>query len=150
MINKIIFLTLFFLLLSCRSYRHFESKSIYLFKNNGIIVGSIETIEPTYWEKDDGNIDSLRIEYNLDVSRFLNILKNSKFKKMRQKPFLHPEYAVIMYNEGEKDTLYLDENLEKGYLTRSKIKFENKKDLLYNYFKEMSFLTEETIYQRQK
>ncbi|MDQ7959671.1 hypothetical protein [Flavobacterium lindanitolerans] len=44
--------------------------------------------------------------------------------------FINPKYAFLVAYQGKKDTLYMDENLRKGYYKNAHIEIEDKKGLL--------------------
>jgi hypothetical protein len=124
-----------------------QVEEIVLYQNTGEVDRSYDVTEATFWDfKDNGDIDSLKVD---NVIGFRDVYNKVLKKTYKEKPFLNPEYAIIIKISKDIDTIYLNENLNKGYSTNKVVMFKDDSDLMYMYFDKKTFLTERTIYFRK-
>ncbi|WP_299249067.1 hypothetical protein [uncultured Aquimarina sp.] len=149
MIRKIIFIISVFFLLACAATEKEEIISVQVYKSNGLVDIPFDVIESTFWDfKNKGDLDSLMIT-NSKTKEFSNVINELDMQKLEEKPFMNPEYAIVLSYETKNDTIYMDENLKKGYLTQKKLMFKDDNDLIYQLLIKEEFLTERTIYFRK-
>ena len=137
MIRLYLFLPLFLIInnlfFSCSG----KVDCIIIYQNTGEIDRSYDVIESTFWDfKNSGDIDSLKITNSNEISNLYNIFKEAKKEAYLEKPFLHPEYAIILSYNRKNDTLYIEENLKEAYLVENKYMFEIKNGSLFDFFEE--------------
>lgn len=118
-------------------------KEVVLYQNTGEIDRAYDVTEATFWDfKKDGDIDSLKIK---NIIYFDNLYNKLSKKSYKEKPFLNPEYAVIIKTYRKTDTIYLNAKLDKGYSINHLTMFEDINDrMLLKFFKEKQFLTQHT------
>ncbi|WP_106795192.1 hypothetical protein [Aquimarina sp. Aq78] len=145
MIKNIILICL--IMIFCSGCNGQASEEVVLYQNTGEVDRSYDVTEATFWDfKSNGDIDSLRIN---NVVGFNNIYSKVLKSPYKEKPFLNPEYAIIIKTSKNIDTIYLNENLNKGYSANKVIMFKDENDLIYEYFNKNTFLTERTVYFRK-
>jgi|SRR5690554_1713701 len=118
-------------------------QEVVLYQNTGKIDRAYDITEGTFWDfKKMGDIDSLKIE---NAVEFKNLYCNLLKKSYKEKPFLNPEYAVIIKTSKEVDTIYLNDKLDKGYSINKLIMFEDiNNEILLAYFRDKQFLSRQT------
>jgi hypothetical protein len=137
--NMILVLIALVLFISCND----PIKEVVLYQNTGEIDRTYDVTEDTFWDfKKDGDIDSLTIKSTVDFNSLYSKLLKKPYK---EKPFLNPEYAIIIKTSKKTDTIYLNDKLDKGYSIEQLIMFEDVNDkILLTYFREKQFLTQHT------
>lgn len=117
-----------------------QIQDIVFYQNTGKVDRSYDVTEETFWDfKAQGDIDSLVVK---DFGDFSGYYRNIVKKPYENKPFMNPEYAVIIKTSKSIDTIYINDKLDKGYSVGESTMFEDK--TLYIYFKQKRFLTQHT------
>lgn len=115
-----------------------------LYKTTGKIDRGYDVTEATFWDfKKYGDIDSLNIE---DKKGFIEVLEKIPKKPLEKKPFLNPEYAIVIKTQRVIDTLYLNVALDEAYFITKPIMFDDKNGIFFSYFQEKRFITKHTEY----
>lgn len=127
--KKIIFFFLLALIFSCKIKNNIsEIDNIKVYKDLGQVQRTFDITIGSFWAFKSVDLDSIFI----DKTQSLKLEKNLETLQSIRKTeiFMSPKYAFLVIYRNKKDTLYMDENLRKGYYKNAHIEIEDKKGLL--------------------
>ncbi len=99
-----------------------------MYKDLGQVQRTFDITIGSFWAFKSVDLDSIFI----DKTQSLKLEKNLETLQSIRKTeiFMSPKYAFLVIYRNKKDTLYMDENLRKGYYKNAHIEIEDKKGLL--------------------
>lgn len=127
--KKIILFFLLVLIFSCKIKNNIsEIDNIKVYKDLGQVQRTFDITIGSFWAFKSVDLDSIFI----DKTQSLKLEKNLETLQSIRKAeiFMNPKYAFLVIYRNKKDTLYMDENLRKGYYKNAHIEIEDKKGLL--------------------
>lgn len=127
--KKIILFFLLPLIFSCKIKNNIsEIDNIKVYKDLGQVQRTFDITIGSFWAFKSVDLDSIFI----DKTQSLKLEKNLETLQSIRKTeiFMSPKYAFLVIYRNKKDTLYMDENLRKGYYKNAHIEIEDKKGLL--------------------
>lgn len=127
--KKIILFFLLALIFSCKIKNNIsEIDNIKVYKDLGQVQRTFDITIGSFWAFKSVDLDSIYI----DKTQSLKLEKNLETLQSIRKTeiFMSPKYAFLVIYRNKKDTLYMDENLRKGYYKNAHIEIEDKKGLL--------------------
>jgi hypothetical protein len=127
--KKIILFFLLALIFSCKIKNNIsEIDNIKVYKDLGQVQRIFDITIESFWAFKSVDLDSIFI----DKTQSLKLEKNLETLQSIRKTeiFMSPKYAFLVIYRNKKDTLYMDENLRKGYYKNAHIEIEDKKGLL--------------------
>lgn len=127
--KKIILFFLLVLIFSCKIKNNIsEIDNIKVYKDLGQVQRTFDITIGSFWAFKSVDLDSIYI----DKTQSLKLEKNLETLQSIRKTeiFMSPKYAFLVIYRNKKDTLYMDENLRKGYYKNAHIEIEDKKGLL--------------------
>lgn len=127
--KKIILFFLLVLIFSCKIKNNIsEIDNIKVYKDLGQVQRTFDITIGAFWTFKSVDLDSIFI----DKTKSLKLEKNLENLQSIRKTeiFMSPKYAFLVIYRNKKDTLYMDENLRKGYYKNAHIEIEDKKGLL--------------------
>ncbi|THD31606.1 hypothetical protein [uncultured Flavobacterium sp.] len=127
--KKIILFFLLALIFSCKIKNNIsEIDNIKVYKDLGQVQRTFDITIGSFWAFKSVDLDSIFI----DKTQSLKLEKNLETLQSIRKTeiFMSPKYAFLVIYRNKKDTLYMDENLRKGYYKNAHIEIEDKKGLL--------------------
>lgn len=127
--KKIILFFLLPLIFSCKIKNNIaEIDNIKVYKDLGQVQRIFDITIGSFWAFKSVDLDSIFIEktQSLKLEKNLETLQSIRKTEI----FMNPKYAFLVVYQGKKDTLYMDENLRKGYYKNAHIEIEDKKVLL--------------------
>ncbi|PZO34364.1 MAG: hypothetical protein DCE86_02380 [Flavobacteriaceae bacterium] len=127
--KKIILFFLLPLIFSCKIKNNIaEIDNIKVYKDLGQVQRTFDITIGSFWAFKSVDLDSIFIEktQSLKLEKNLETLQSIRKTEI----FMNPKYAFLVVYQGKKDTLYMDENLRKGYYKNAHIEIEDKKVLL--------------------
>lgn len=127
--KKIILFSLLVFIFSCKTKNNTTKiDNIKVYKDLGQVQRTFDITIGSFWAFKSVDLDSIFI----DKTQSLKLEKNLETLQSIRKTeiFMSPKYAFLVIYRNKKDTLYMDENLRKGYYKNAHIEIEDKKGLL--------------------
>ncbi|WP_343625057.1 hypothetical protein [Flavobacterium lindanitolerans] len=127
--KKIILFFLLVLIFSCKIKNNIsEIDNIKVYKDLGQVQRTFDITIGSFWAFKSVDLDSIFIDKTQSLKSEKNLETLQSIRKAEI--FMNPKYAFLVIYRNKKDTLYMDENLRKGYYKNAHIEIEDKKGLL--------------------
>lgn len=127
--KKIILFFLLALISSCKIKNNIsEIDNIKVYKDLGQVQRTFDITIGSFWSFKSVDLDSISIDESQSLKSLEKHFKNLHSIR-KTEIFINPKYAFLIIYQNKKDTLYMDENLRKGYYKNAHIEIEDKEGL---------------------